>query len=367
MSKPTLFFSHSSKDKDIIFPIKEKINQSTGGVFDIFLSSDGESIPFGRNWLHKIENGLQVAKIMFVFVTENSLSSGWIYFEAGFAYSKGIQVIPVGIGVDIGSLKPPLNLLQGFNITSGDSLNNFISIINDAFNYTFTETFTESDYHAIIGEIFNKNILKYNIEDIMRYAEYDILSRYTSNNEIVTHDLDNIFEKIEQRLHNDNITYSSQVLSNTPKEICIVVYGMQITYHKKKDPNTSNIHFRISLYNFEKSFNLLKDIIEATGYKSSYVKFHFKDSYNCISSIEDISSIISETDYFQQENDRVDMFNCNDLNLRFWVYNDKKHEYRSEPEYVLSLAYSYSDCDVKNIFTLINKLYDLGIIYSIHN
>lgn len=40
-----------------------------------------------------------MAKIMFVFVTENSISSGWIYFEAGYAYSNGIQVIPVGIGL----------------------------------------------------------------------------------------------------------------------------------------------------------------------------------------------------------------------------------------------------------------------------
>lgn len=47
----------------------------------------------------KVEEGLQVAKIMFVFVTENSISSGWIYFEAGYAYSNGIQVIPVGIGL----------------------------------------------------------------------------------------------------------------------------------------------------------------------------------------------------------------------------------------------------------------------------
>jgi len=36
---------------------------------------------------------------MFIFVTQNSIKSDWIYFEAGYAYSKGIEVIPVGIGV----------------------------------------------------------------------------------------------------------------------------------------------------------------------------------------------------------------------------------------------------------------------------
>ncbi len=146
MIKPTLFFSHSSKDKDAILLLKNKLEKATGSVLNIFMSSDGQSIPFGTNWIHKIEDGLQQAKIMFVFVTENSVSSGWIYFEAGFAYSKGIQVIPVGIGIDIGGLKPPLNLLQGFNIISEDSLNNFISIVNEVFDYQFEESFTQADY-----------------------------------------------------------------------------------------------------------------------------------------------------------------------------------------------------------------------------
>lgn len=125
MEKPTIFFSHSAKDRNVILPIKEKLIKITSGVIQIFMSSDGQSIPFGNNWIHKIEDGLNNAKIMFVFVTPTSIESGWIYFEAGFAYSKGIDVIPVGVGIDIGSIRPPLSLLQGFNITSSESLNNF--------------------------------------------------------------------------------------------------------------------------------------------------------------------------------------------------------------------------------------------------
>lgn len=99
MEKPTIFFSHSSKDRDAILPIKEKLMKITSGVIQIFMSSDGQSIPFGKNWVHKIEEiGLnQRKKLLFVFVTPTSIESGWIYFEAGFAYSKGIDVIPVGV------------------------------------------------------------------------------------------------------------------------------------------------------------------------------------------------------------------------------------------------------------------------------
>ena len=94
--KETLFFSHSSKDKDAINYLKDLVSKKTGNTFNIFLSSDGESIPFGSNWVHKIEQGLVDSKIMFVFVTPNSIKSSWIYFESGYAYSKDIKVIPIG-------------------------------------------------------------------------------------------------------------------------------------------------------------------------------------------------------------------------------------------------------------------------------
>ena len=171
MEKPTIFFSHSSKDRNAILPIKEKLMKVTCGVIQIFMSSDGQSIPFGNNWVHKIEEGLNNAKIMFVFVTPTSIKSGWIYFEAGFAYSKGIDVIPVGIGVDIGSIKPPLNLLQGFNITSGESLNNFVTVINKNLNLTFEPSFSEEDFKLLDNAIEETEFLP-NFDELFGIAKY---------------------------------------------------------------------------------------------------------------------------------------------------------------------------------------------------
>ena len=153
MDKPTIFFSHSSLDSSTILPIKHRITAITANVLDVFMSSDGQSIPFGHNWVHKIEEGLNKAQIMFVFVTPTSIDSAWIYFEAGFAYSKSIEVIPVGIGVNIGQLKAPLNLLQGFDITSVDSLNNFITVINRKFDLKFSEAFLAADYKAVFNSV----------------------------------------------------------------------------------------------------------------------------------------------------------------------------------------------------------------------
>ena len=80
MSKPTIFFSHSSKDKEIVLKIKNKLMKFTSNTIEIFQSSDGESIPFGTNWIHKVEDGLKNSKVMFVFITENSISSEVILY-----------------------------------------------------------------------------------------------------------------------------------------------------------------------------------------------------------------------------------------------------------------------------------------------
>lgn len=39
--KPTIFFSHSSKDKESLIVLKELIEEKTGGTINIFMSSDG--------------------------------------------------------------------------------------------------------------------------------------------------------------------------------------------------------------------------------------------------------------------------------------------------------------------------------------
>lgn len=54
MEKPTIFFSHSSKNRDLILPIKNKLTKITSGTMEIFMSSDGQSIPLGRNCVSKI-------------------------------------------------------------------------------------------------------------------------------------------------------------------------------------------------------------------------------------------------------------------------------------------------------------------------
>lgn len=151
MSKPTIFFSHSSSDKDVLFKLKELFCDKTGGTIEVFLSSDGQSIPLGKNWVHRVQEALDNAKLMMVFLTPNSLRSSWIYFEAGYAYSKNLRVVPVGLlGTDISSVAPPLSLLQGFNIKNKDGLDNLIALVNDAFSHNHKDAFTDDEYLSLV-------------------------------------------------------------------------------------------------------------------------------------------------------------------------------------------------------------------------
>jgi hypothetical protein len=150
MSKPTVFFSHSSKDEHILRNLKERLSGKLGGTLDIFLSSDGQSIPLGKNWVHRVEEALENAKLMIVFLSPSSIRSNWIYFEAGYSYSKDIKVVPVAIlGVDLALIGAPLSLLQGFNLNSSDGLNNIIALINVTFDFSYKETFDEDDFNQI--------------------------------------------------------------------------------------------------------------------------------------------------------------------------------------------------------------------------
>ena len=353
MKKPTIFFSHSSKDKEAILAIKNKLDTATGGVLDIFMSSDGQSIPFGTNWIHKIEEGLQSAKIMFVFVTEVSVASGWIYFEAGFAYSKGIQVVPVGIGIDIGTLKAPLNLLQGFNITSEDSLNNFITIINRTFDYRFQEAFDKNDYLDVmnLSTLSRNNVVKF--ERIVRQAECSIYSNQTSNGEKKEYDLELCFSNIMNYLDKHAIQYSrDNRYWGDESRICVMVYGIKIVYHKTQKRNPSDryssdepgeINFQISSFNFEKSFNLLKELLLLIEDKPThYVRVFLQNDYSYIMSDEDGASIISNSKGFDFDESHIGGYSCNNLNLKFYIFEERGSVRNQSPHHLMSVVYN---CD----------------------
>lgn len=370
MCKPTIFFSHSSLDKELVITIKNKLNGVTGGVLDIFMSSDGQSIPLGTNWIHKVEEGLQKAKIMFIFVTPNSLSSGWIYFEAGFAYSKGISVVPIGIGIEIGELKAPLNLLQGFNISSYDSLNNLITIINKAFNYNFNLNFNQDDYLEIIGNNSLSNIDVSKFEELVKVIKCEIFDKVrTTSGNTISYDLDSFLERILEYLDKNNYDYSKAVMDSYSNSIQLVTTGIRIIYKKKSIPahisdENVNISFYISPINFIKSFSLfieLMGLLEDREY--GYVLIKLKSNYEYVNSEENVSSILSEYTEFEAIKDNINSFKHRDYDLRLKVFEPKSDTSRfNNADYFGSISFKINAIKASNIIKLLYRLREIGFI-----
>lgn len=368
MSKPTLFFSHSSKDKELIIKLKDKLMQYTGSVLNIFMSSDGQSIPAGTNWVHKIEEGLNEAKIMFVFVTKNSLSSGWIYFEAGFAYSKSIRVIPVGIGIDIGALKAPLNLLQGFNLTSEDSLNNLITRINEEFHYTFSDQFSRTDYDFIMSGYLETAGEFIPLDDVVKSISYSLYGKKRQDGKDIYIQNGDLFDKIEQFLIDNQIKYSK-----TNRNLLVLGLKIECLEHAESagiEAGIANYNFyqdlkiQISPYNFEKSFALylhLNELFEAST--QFYLSLYLNDGWHLVGKEEDSSARLLEyPSRFEQDRESVGVFVCHELNLSFKIIGIRNHRGIID-EYRIGISYQPSTLNPANIAILVNWLIEAKVIF----
>lgn len=376
MSKPTLFFSHSSKDKDMVLAIKNKVMKYTSGTLEIFQSSDGESIPFGTNWIHKVEEGLKEAKVMFVFITEQSISSGWIYFEAGYAYSKDVHVIPVGIGVSVGDLKAPLNLLQGFNITSADSLNNFLTIINREFNYSFPAQFTDDDFNEIVSYSPGSKTTHMQFDDIVKSINYQLLAEYSDGQGgKVQYDIATYFEKIVQYLNDNSIPYSLADPYRQQYRKCIIVQGLRIIFEASSDPKQSingrtervgQIIVNISPVNFERSFDLYQNLSALLDEKERfYLNIRLNESYAFVTSDVNMAALLSAVpEWCSFSKDEVGVFECNESDIHFCIWDHNMYEPRKGADYVLNINYDTNSISANDIVSVVAKLHDLNLIYK---
>lgn len=363
MQKPTIFFSHSTKDSENLIVLRDRVEMITGGTIKIFMSSDGQSIPLGHNWIHKIEQGLEAASIMFVFVTPNSISSNWIYFEAGFAYSKGIEVIPVGLGIDISKLSAPLSMLQGFNLISEGSLNNFIATINKKFLLKFSESFTNEDFKSLIQNR-NENTLELpdcfeNIETKI-YAEYGI----SNSEEKITYDLDSIFLNTVKYLRENNIAFSlyePKSLNEYNQEKKLVFMGVKLSYVKKsvtkqtvsKINQNDYLEYSFSPFNFEESVKTFNDMMsKLSGKEWVNLLFNLNQNYCFLIKEESVSAIISQyPDFFRFEEKHVGSYHYD--NIHFSIPKGEKH---------LQINYQTGNFSVKTILELISKLLEIKLI-----
>ena len=130
MSKPTVFLSHITEEKELAGIFKEQIEKSFLGLVDIFVSSDAKSIPLGKNWLDQVTDGLRSCKAMLLLCSPASISRPWINFEAGAAWAREIEVAPIcHSGLRPVDLPLPMSLLQGLEASDHERIEQVFHLI----------------------------------------------------------------------------------------------------------------------------------------------------------------------------------------------------------------------------------------------
>jgi len=361
--KPIVFFSHSSKDKILLNKLKESVLAKTNHAIEFFLSSDGQSIPFGKNWIYTIEKALHDTSLMFVFLSPNSIHSNWIYFESGYSYSKNIEVVPIGIlGIDLNQIKPPLNLLQGFNITSHDGLNNLIKTINDKFSLSCPLNYSSEDYSSLL---INSELTDYIAEDLILntvdLVRTSFPSEIGSEKEIksVSGQREQIIKYFEE---------SGIAFRETQTEI--ESHGLQFI-RDQRNPSLIRESYKLFIdpisitRNISHIINLIKTLYnDELGFYWLYIIF--KKDYEIVLQDFKISSRLQLPEIKLVSDFNVGKaFQFENTSFVFDDYNPEHHGKLSyTPEKILRIVFSLKDEDKIPISKLINLLFDQKIIYE---
>lgn len=362
MQKPTIFISHSSLDKELIRQIKDLVNRRTSGTVDLFQSSDGESIPFGNNWIHQVEENLNKSKIMLVFVSPRSAMSSWIYFEAGFAYSKGVKVIPIGIdGVDIGNLKPPLNLLQGFNITSADGLNNIIAVLNREFDCSYPESFSEDDFERLLAFSFGHQEVSEEVLNIIDHVKMVFPNKIKPGGKDISI-VDNPLGKLEKLLVESDIEF------RVADKNTIHTHGAIIRY-KEGDEVGAGVSLVLDPFCLKINEKLINSLI-AVLYQAQAVDKHWFNAF-----FETDVSLLTK-DFKVSSKLHICGFSMSDLNGRMHKYKSVDFALDPPPERGrsfgedrenLRVVYDSGQFDAKLLFSLVEELVKAGIVVPARN
>lgn len=90
---------------------------------------------------------------MFVFVTREVLQSEWILFEAGYAYSRNVHVVPYCLpGTDLKHLPAPLQLLQASRLHCARDLSTLLKKCNETFQTKIAEKVSAQDFASIFRQ-----------------------------------------------------------------------------------------------------------------------------------------------------------------------------------------------------------------------
>jgi hypothetical protein len=129
-----VFVSHISEDEAIADWLKGTLNRDFLGMFQVFVSSDTESVRAGERWLDSVQQALERSSVLITLCSPRSIKRPWINFEVGAAWINGKPIVPVcHSGLTPRELPLPLALAQGLLVTDPEGLEHLYRSLADKF------------------------------------------------------------------------------------------------------------------------------------------------------------------------------------------------------------------------------------------
>ncbi|MEO0038909.1 MAG: hypothetical protein RIQ59_2120 [Bacteroidota bacterium] len=131
--KTLIFLSHIHEESELAIIIQSAIEDEFSGFVDVFVSSDGKTIPAGANFLKRIDEGLINCIGAIYLISPISVKRNWINFELGAVWIRNvistknggpeIPTIPFcHSGISPGQLPMPLINLSAIQTNNSSNL-----------------------------------------------------------------------------------------------------------------------------------------------------------------------------------------------------------------------------------------------------
>jgi len=112
-----IFMSFIHEEASVASTVKIFTHRILGHSVDTFMSSDKNAIYAGEDWMARVFEELESAKVLLSLLSPSSVGRPWINFEAGAAWMGRAKVIPVCFGgLTVSALPKPYSSLQAVEI-----------------------------------------------------------------------------------------------------------------------------------------------------------------------------------------------------------------------------------------------------------
>jgi DNA-binding MarR family transcriptional regulator len=152
---PCIFISHINEDSQIAIQLKNLLITLFSNRIEIFVSSDKESIPYGKEWFPPIKQNLINCKLTLILCSPNSIRRPWINFEAGASAILDRPTIPLCYGGQKrGDLPEPLSYYRGANADDIEDLTGVIKEISRIIGSPLSSVdISQSDFFVTVSAL----------------------------------------------------------------------------------------------------------------------------------------------------------------------------------------------------------------------